>query len=202
MGIISGGMTWARLDEQMAIWSDKLVSEIKISEDDSRKLATQIAGDVRFLPLDVKAEIVAASPVALHDRLDELRAFQGWMHLVANSNVSPVVTRAQVITQNYICFVYLPESCFSILSKNTPTGSVANKCAAFLVADRIHFFRNAIAHANWSYRSDFGSITYWARKRRAKPNDPLLKFEVDQQELSFWQMLSRCVAYAALSNLE
>ena len=194
-------MTWTRLDEQMAAWSGKLVSETKISEDDSRKLATKIASDVRFLSRDVKMEIAAASPVALHDRLQELRAFQGWMDAVANSNVSPFVVRAQVITQNYICFVYLPESCFNILSKNTPSGPVAKKCAKFLSADRIRAFRNAIAHANWSYRGDFGAITYWARKG-ADPNDPLMEFEVEQQELAFWQALSRCVAYAALSNLE
>jgi hypothetical protein len=194
-------MTWTRLDEQMAAWSGKLVSEIKVSEDDSRKLATKIASDVRFLSRDVKTEIAAASPVALHERLQELRAFQGWMDTVANSDVSPFVVRAQVITQNYICFVYLPESCFSILSKNTPSGSVAKKCAKFLGADRIRAFRNAIAHANWSYRGDFGAVTYWARKG-ADPNDPLLKFEVEQHELAFWQALSRCVAYAALSNLE
>ncbi|MDR3486607.1 MAG: hypothetical protein P4M05_17095 [Bradyrhizobium sp.] len=193
-------MTWARLDEQLAVWSDKLVSEIKISENNSRKLATKIASDVRFLPRDVKAEIAAASPVGLRDRLEELRAFQGWMETVANSSTSPFVVRAQVITQNYICFVYLPESCFSILSKNTPSESVARKCAKFLSADRIRAFRNAIAHANWSYRNDFGAITYWARKS-ANPNDPLSKFEVEQQELAFWQALSRCVAYAALSNL-
>jgi hypothetical protein len=194
-------MTWTRLDEQMAAWSGKLISEIKISEDDSHKLATKIASDVRFLSRDVKTEIAAASPIALHDRLQELRAFQGWMDMVTNSNVSPFVVRAQVITQNYICFVYLPESCFRILSKNTPSGSVVKKCTKFLGADRIRAFRNAIAHANWSYRGDFGAITYWARKGD-HPNDPLLKFEVEQQELAFWQALSRCVAYAALSNLE
>jgi hypothetical protein len=197
----SADMTWERLDEQMAIWSDKLVSEIKISEADSRKLGTKIAADVRFLSSDVKAEIAAASPVALRDRLQELRAFQAWMDMVANSTSPPFIIRAQVITQNYICFVYLPESCFRILSKNTPSGSVVKKCAKFLGADRIRAFRNAVAHANWSYRSDFGAITYWARKSD-DPNDPLSKFEVEQHELEFWQALSRCVAYAALSNLE
>jgi hypothetical protein len=193
-------MTWKRLDEQLAVWSDRLISEIKISEAESRKLATKIASDVRFLPGDVKREIAAASPVALRDRLQELRAFQGWMDIVANSNVPPVVVRAQVITQNYICFVYLPESCFSILAKNTPSGSVAKRCAEFLFADRIRAFRNAIAHANWTYRSDFGAITYWAIK--TGPKGPLSKFEVEQHELAFWQALSRCVAYVALSNLE
>lgn len=111
-------MTWTKLDGQMAAWSARLVSEINISETDSLKLGTRIAGDVRFLPHDVKLEIAATSPVALRDRLQELQAFQGWMEEVANSRGrSPFVVRAQVITQNYICFVYLPESCFRILSK-------------------------------------------------------------------------------------
>jgi hypothetical protein len=171
-----------------------------ISEPDSHKLGTEIASEVRFLPRDVKQEIASASPVALGDRLQELVAFQGWMDITSNSRLSPFVARAQVITQNYICFVYLPESCFSILSKHTPNGSVAKKCAKFLTNDRIRAFRNAIAHANWSYRNDFSGITYWARKG-SDQNAPLARFEVQQNELDFWQMLSRCVAYAALSNL-
>jgi hypothetical protein len=194
-------MSWIRLDEQLAAWSAKLVSEIKISENDSRKLASKISSDVRFLPHHVKVAIAATSPVPLSDRLQELQAFQGWMDTVAKSKTpSPFVTRAQVMTQNYICFVYLPESCFRVIAKNTPTGSVAKKCAQFLGNDRIRAFRNAIAHANWSYRSDFKAITYWARK--GGPDEPLFMFEVLQDELDFWQALSRCVAYAAFSNLE
>jgi len=195
-------MTWTRLDEQMAAWSARLVSEVKISENDSLKLGTKIASDVRFLPRDAKAEIAGASPVPVRDRLQELQAFQGWMDTVAKTgNVSPVVVRAQVITQNYICFVYLPESCFRILAKSLPSGSVTRQCAKFLSNDRIRAFRNAIAHANWAYRSDFSGITYWARKG-ADLDVPLSQFEVLQQELTFWQALSRCVAYAAFSNLD
>lgn len=78
-------MTWARLDDQMGAWSGRLISEVGISETDSRKLATKIASDVRFLSLNAKAEIAEASPIALRDRLEELRAFQGWMDTVANS---------------------------------------------------------------------------------------------------------------------
>ena len=185
----------------MGAWSGRLISEVGISETDSRKLATKIASDVRFLSLNAKAEIAEASPIALRDRLEELRAFQGWMDTVANSQTSPFMVRAQVLTQNYICFVYLPESCFRTLSKNAPSGSVTKKCAKFLSADRVRAFRNAVSHANWRYRSDFGAITYWARKG-ADPSDPLFEFEVEQEELTFWQALSRCVAYAALSNLE
>jgi hypothetical protein len=193
-------MTWIKLDQQMSVWSSRLVSEVKVSDEDSRKLATKIASDIRFLPPDAKAEIAAASPVRLTDRLQELEAFQGWMDIARQSKASPFVVRAQVITQNYICFVYLPESCFRILSKTAPAGSTARKCAQFLSNNPVRSFRNAIAHANWSYRHDFKGIVYWAKKD-GSPNGTLDKFEVDQETLSFWQSLSRGVAYSAFSNL-
>lgn len=194
-------MIWTFLDEQMARWSRELVSEVKISDGHDRTVATRIASEVRLLPFDVKREIADASPVSLSDRLEELKAFQGWMDLAANANSSPFVVRAQVVIQNYICFVYLPESCFRVLSKKAPRGSVTRRCANFLNDDRIRAFRNAIAHANWTYRSDFGAIEYWARKG-SDLNEPLSAFEVVQRELTFWQALSRTVAYAAFSNLD
>ncbi len=193
-------MTWTKLDEQMSAWSARLVSEVKVSDADSRKLATIIASEVRFLPAVAKAEILDASPVRLDDRLQELQAFQGWMDIVRRSAPSAFVVRAQVFTQNYISFVYLPEACFRILSKLTPSGSCTRKCTKFLSNGRIRMFRNAIAHANWSYRADFNAIVYWARKG-VDPQENLERFEVAQEELSFWQSLSRCVAYAAFSNL-
>ncbi len=193
-------MTWDPIDKQMAVWSERLKSELKIDEEHSRKLATAIAADVRFLPAEVKAEIRAASPVPLNDRLQELQAFQGWMDAVRNSTPSPYVVRAQVVTQNYICFVYLPESCFRILAKTAPTGSTLRKCAQFLNNNPVRAFRNSVAHANWAYRSDFRAIVYWARKG-SDPSERLEQFEVTQDELVFWQSLSRCVAYAAFTNL-
>lgn len=193
-------MTWAHLDQQMAAWSTRLVSEVKISEAESRKLATTIASDIRFLTTDAKALIAAASPVQLHDRLQELTAFQGWMDTVHQSKVSPFVARAQVITQNYICFVYLAESCFRILAKTALAGSTARKCAQFLSNNPVRAFRNAIAHANWTYRHDFKGLIYWAKKDGSQ-NEILDRFEVDQETLSFWQSLARCVAYSAFSNL-
>jgi hypothetical protein len=164
------------------------------------KLATTIAADVRFLSADQKAEIRAASPIPLSDRLAELQAFQGWMDHAHTVRNNPYVTRAQVLSQNYICFVYLPEACFRVLSKACPSGSAAKKCAQFLSNNPVRTFRNAIAHANWMYRADFGAIVYWARKG-SDPNEPTERFEVEQNDLSFWQALSRCVAYAAYSNL-
>jgi hypothetical protein len=155
-----------------------IVAEVKVDADDSRQLATRIAADVRFLPLEAKREIAVASPVAVKARLEELAAFQIWMDISAKSKSSPIVVRAQVVTQNYICFVYLPEACFSVLAKHAPTRSATRKCARFLCDDRIRAFRNAVAHANWSYRNDLQALIYWARKRADK-DEPLTRFEVE-----------------------
>lgn len=193
-------MNWKHLDTQMHPFSARLTSEVKLTPEMAAKLATTIAADVRFLSPEQKAEIKAASPVPLSNRLAELQAFQGWMDHAHTVRNNPFVTRAQVLSQNYICFVYLPEACFRVLSKACPNDSAATKCAQFLSNNRVRAFRNAIAHANWTYRDDFEAIVYWARKG-SDPNEPLERFEVEQNDLSFWQALSRCVAYAAYSNL-
>jgi hypothetical protein len=193
-------MNWKNLDTQMQFFSTHLKSELKLTQEMISKLATTIASDVRFLSLDQKAEIISASPVPLQDRLDELQAFQGWMDQAHTIQNNPYINRAQVLSQSYICFVYLPESCFRILAKVCPNGSAAKKCSQFLSNNPVRAFRNAVAHANWSYRSDFKALIYWARNG-SDPNEPLERFEVAQEDLSFWQALSRCVAYAAYSNL-
>lgn len=193
-------MNWKHLDTQMQLFSTRLTNEVKLTPEVASKLATTIASDVRFLSLEQKAEINAESPVSLADRLYELQAFQGWMDQAHTIHNNPYVTRAQVLSQIYICFVYLPESCFRILAKTCPSGSAAKKCAQFLSNNPVRAFRNAVAHANWTYRADFNAIIYWARKG-SDPNEPLEKFEVEQADLSFWQALSRCVAYVAYSNL-
>ena len=192
-------MSWQLLDQQMAQFAERLKHEVKISADAATKLATTIAADVRFLPVEAKIELRASTPVAIADRLAEVQSFQSWMD-VAHTVRNPSVTRAQVITQNYICFVYLPESLFRVLAKQCPPGSAAKKCAQFLSNNPVRSFRNAVAHANWTYRQDFGALVYWAKKG-AEPEEPIQRFEVDQHELSFWQSLSRCLAYAALTNL-
>ncbi len=193
-------MSWQHLDNQMQAFSARLTSEVGLTHEMAAKLAMTIAADVRLLSPEQKVEIRAASPVPLSDRLVELQAFQGWMDQAHTIRNNPFVTRAQVLLQNYICFVYLPEACFRVLQKACPSGSATKKCAQFLSNNPVRAFRNAVAHANWTYRSDFGAIIYWARKG-SDPNDPLERFEADQNDLAFWQALSRCVAYAAYSNL-
>lgn len=192
--------SWHQLDAQMARFSDRLINAVKLSPEMAEKLATSVAADVRFLSPEQKLAIKGSSPVPLGDRLSELQAFQGWMDLANRAKNNPYVTRAQVLTQNYVCFVYLPEGCFRALAKSCPNGSATKKCAKFLIDNPVRAFRNAIAHANWKYRLDFEAIVFWARKG-SDPDEPLEQFEVENGELSFWQALSRCVAYASYSNL-
>ena len=192
-------MSWHILDQQMSVFAERLKSDVKLPQEAWSKLATTIAADVRFLPPEAKAELRASTPIAIADRLAEVQSFQSWMD-VAHTVRNPNVTRAQVITQNYICFVYLPESLFRVLAKHCPPGSAARKCAQFLSNNPVRAFRNAIAHANWTYRQDFGALVFWARIG-AEVDEPLQRFEVEQGELSFWQSLSRCLAYASLTNL-
>jgi hypothetical protein len=125
-------MSWNSIDLQMRQYADRIQSEVKLSAEHSSNLATSIAADVRFLSVEQKLEIKAASPIALEDRMAELTAFQAWMDQAHLIKQSPAITRAQVLTQSYICFVYLPESCFRALAKVCPSGSAARKCAQFL----------------------------------------------------------------------
>jgi len=193
-------MTWQHLDSQMKQWSSRLVTDVKLSPEAVSCLASTIAIDVRFLPIEEKEKIKQTSPIQLKYRLDELRAFQAFMDQAGSVRNNPAVTRGQVIVQNYICFVYLPESCFRVLEKVAGSGSAAKKCARFLSNNPVRAFRNAIAHGNWTYRDDYRGIVYWARKGGDK-DEPIVRWEVDQESLDFWQQLARCVAYATFENL-
>lgn len=189
-----------RLDEQMRQWSPRLRDDLRVLPPESNRLASTIATEVAALPLDAKQRVKDASLIPLAARLEELQAFQGWMDLVHESAPQPVVVRAQVITQNYICFVYLGESCFRVLSKELPAGSTTKKCCKFLTDNPVRAFRNAIAHSNWKYLPDFSGLEFWAKKG-ADPSEQPSRFVVLQQDLSFWQSLARCTAYASYLSL-
>ena len=114
------------LDEQMQQWSPRLRDDLKIDPPESNQLASTIGNEVAALSEDTKQRVKEASQIPLKTRIEELVAFQGWMDLVhAASEPHPVIVRAQVVYQNYICFVYLGESCFNVLKKELPSGSTA-----------------------------------------------------------------------------
>ena len=184
------------LDVQVSKYSSLLVSEVGLDPAIADRLATTVAAELRFLPIEAKAEILASSPVDIAARLDELVAFQSFMEQVQSTKPHPAFVRAQVLYQNYVCFVYLGEACFRVLAKSAPAGSASRKCSRFLSDNPIRAFRNAIAHGNWTYNPDFTGLVFWARKG-SDPSEDLSRFEVSQEELNFWQCLARCVGYAA-----
>jgi hypothetical protein len=177
-----------------------LRDDLKISVEESANLATSIAKDIKGLSDETKLKLRESSIIPIKDRIDEIVAFQSWMDLVRTLPKHPAIIRAQVITQNYVCFVYLGESLFRSLKNVMLANSTTKKCCKFLLDNPVRAFRNAIAHANWRYKDDFSGIEFWARKGE-DINEPMTYFEVTQQELDFWQSLARCTAYSALSSL-
>jgi hypothetical protein len=188
------------MDEQMRHWSARLRDDLKIVPPESDVLASSIAREVQCLSFEARERVRTASMIPLGARLEELMAFQKWMDLLHESSPHPAVTRAQVITELYVCFVYLGEACFGVLRKELPNGSVAKKCCRFLTENPVRALRNAVAHSNWRYLPDFSGLEFWAKKG-PDPTEQPSRFVALHEELSFWQALARCTAYASYLSL-
>lgn len=194
------GMTdWTTLDQQMKLYSPFLRDELRIGPVESNALATTLAQEIMAIPKGEIRPLVSGDTMMLSDRINELVAFQSFMDLAHANPGHPGLARAQVITQNYISFVYLGDACFKVLKRCTPSGSVTKRCCKFLTDNPVRAFRNAVAHANWKYKPDFSGLLFWARKG-SDPNEAMAQFEVSQNDLGFWQTLARCVAYVAYSE--
>lgn len=191
-----------KLDQQMRQWAPRLRDDLGIQSEYANAIATTISREVGQLPGEVMQSIRECSPVPLEDRIEELIAFQDFMDaLSSQKHPRPSFVRAQVIYQNYISFVYLGDACFNILKRELPARSSTKRCAKFLSDNPVRAFRNAIAHANWRYLADFSGIEFWARKGAGR-DEPMARFTVTQNELGFWQSLSRCLAYTAFLTLQ
>lgn len=183
------------LNIQMKKWASRLCDDLRLTPNQSNEIASSIFGEIKSLSLPVKKEIENSTPIPIKARLDELIAFQRWMDFVDSMKMpKPEVIRAQVITQNYICFVYLKETWFEILLQHLHQNSSTYKSCSFLLSEPIKLLRHGISHGNWKYKDDFSGLEYWNRKDRSSPYDYK---QVDGQELDFWQSLSRTVAYAS-----
>jgi hypothetical protein len=191
---------WTQLDRQMGSFGPYLRDGPKIIPPESDALASVLAEEVRSLPRNTLTPVLSGPTLQLKDRLDELLAFQSFMDFVRASPENPGLVRAQVIAQNYLSFVYLGDACFKALKGCAAPGSVTRRCCKFLTENPVRAFRNAVAHANWTYRSDYSGLVFWARKG-SDPNEPLRQFEVSQNDLGFWQALARCTAYVAYTEL-
>lgn len=189
------------LDEQLAVFRDRLCSEVGLKSNEAGKVATLVAADIRFLPIEAETEIKAASPVPLSARFEELVAFQAWSDFATSVRNSPAITRASVVVQNYICFVYLKDACFEVVAQRAPIGSVAARSAEYLSRGAVRDFRNAFSHANWRYNATFTGLECWVLQDVRDRSIPMRHFEVSQADLNFWQALSRGVAYATYEQL-
>jgi len=185
----------------MIQWGTKLRDDIGVSLQVGKILATTVASEISALSGESKQRIIEFSPIPLQRRMDELVAFQGWMDYAHTVKNNPYVTRAQVITEIYFCFVYLSESWFKVLRQEMGAQSTTKKCCKYLTDNPIRAFRNAIAHSNWQYKSDFSGLEFWARKGQDE-NEPMSRFDVSQRDLTFWQTLARCIAYSSFLSLE
>lgn len=94
-GAIKGkAVNYEALDRQVGAFASRLTAAVGLSAAEATKLATLVAAEVRFLDTDSKAEVIAASPVSLRNRLDELRAFQRWTEIASDVRRNPAVVRA------------------------------------------------------------------------------------------------------------
>lgn len=186
----------------MRQWVEYLVDSVRIEHRLTGNIASLIYEDIKNISPDSRAELIKSisNPIPIENRLEELCAFQGWMDIANNLFKNPCITRAQIIVQNYICFVYLNDSCFKSLKKYVKNGSVTKKCCNFLINNPVRAFRNAIAHSNWKYSDDFSEIIFYARKGHSEA-DPIIEWRVSNVELNFWQFLARCTAYTAFLTL-
>jgi hypothetical protein len=187
------------LDKQLYQFRGRLVKDIGIGEQYLPSICTTIFEELSQLTNEQLLKIERASPVKLEIRIEELKAFNMMMTRVNNQLKNyPEIVRSQVIVQNYISFVYLKDNCFEVTKKVIPSGTLLRRICKFLLDNPIRAFRNSIAHGNWQYTSDFSGIKYFAHKGESTPNmeyEEMSEFVVGNDELGFWQALSRATAY-------
>jgi hypothetical protein len=195
--------SWNKLDEIMRQFSPRLREDLSLTPPTSNCLASTIAAEVKALPADVLRAIRDEDVVGLRHRTEELVAFERFMDFArqeqAKSGVFPPLTRAQVVCQLYVVFIYLGDACFSRLRKSAATGSALKKCCVYLTDNPVRGLRNAVAHSNWRYTDDFSGILYhyFEDEHKTKWKD----YTVTQLELDFWDKVARVTAYAAFQTI-
>lgn len=186
-------MKWDYLDTQMKAYRTKLMDDLEIGKVASNRLASVISLEITKLHADEISNVrVSFAPVPIDLVFEEINAFQRWMDFSSFAK-EPEEVRAQVIVQNYVCFLYLGDSCFRRLSAALPAGSITKRVCDFLTSGPVRAFRNAIAHGKWRYNETFSGLVYWDWDNpKSRTN---VRWQVNQVDLDFWQKLARCTAY-------
>lgn len=191
-------MMFEALDRQLARHVGRLTEELHIESAVSQHLASAIGEELSSFGFAVLDALGDGEPVDFKTRCDELSAFQGFMDATRPSFNDPIVARARVLVQNYMCFVYIKEAWLERLREKAFVGGPLHACSTFLTTGKVRAFRNAVSHAQWRYMADFSGIVYWDRAEPRKPL-PLLTYGVEQDELDFWQALTRAIAYVTVT---
>jgi hypothetical protein len=183
----------ADLDAKLAAFATKLRDDLRIAPPASNALATTIRSDIASLDIGNLPNPAKDNPLSLKDRYIELQEFLLWMQQRANDPNC----YGQLLSANYMCFVYLKDAYFEVLRDQLPKHSVAYKCCVFLTQDPIRAFRNALAHGNWRLILDRSGIDFWDRDKGDR-NKPPLRFRLNQNDLHFAQYLAIATAYASM----
>jgi hypothetical protein len=186
-------VTLTNLDARLSRFSTKLRDDLKITPPESNAVASAIRSELTKLDVKLLPTLSGESPLSLSDRLHQLRLLLNWLEETQGANNS----YGQLISLNYICFVYLGDACFKVFRKEMPKGSVSHKCAEYLTDNPVRGFRNALAHGNWRLTADRCSIDFWARKG-SDPNEALTRFRFTEDDLHFAHYLAVATAYAAM----
>ncbi len=189
-------VTIANLDARLARFSTKLRDDLKIMPPESNAVASTIRSELSKLDPKLLPTLTGESPLGLTDRLHQLKLLLNWLEQTQDTDNS----YGQLISLNYICFVYLGDACFNSFRKELPKGSVTQKCAEYLSDNPVRGFRNAFAHGNWRLTADRSAIDFWARKG-SDPNEVLCRFRFTEDDLHFAQYLAVATAYAAMMVL-
>jgi len=192
----------AVLDRSMDPFSGMLETKIGIDSARAERFATVLIRELNSLPNELRIPLAQDlnQPVPIRDRLLELSAFQELMSNAPSISTIPALVRTQIITQNYVCFVYLRDSLFRVLHRSVPDGTVLSLTTSYLTSKPINALRNAVAHGNWRYDQQHTAIEYWNETRFQ--SGQYKRHSVDQATLDFWQALARCTAYCALVALK
>lgn len=161
-------------------------------------LATTIHHDVVSLGPTTMQQLRADLLIPSDRYVEEMEAFQAWTDIAKANSANPVIVRAQVITELYVAFVWLRDSVMKPAAAAVPDGSALGIVEGFLSSGQRRLFRNAIAHGRWCYRTDFSGLEYWARPNNGQSHQ---RFEISQEVLGAWQVLSRGTAIAVLLAL-
>ena len=179
----------ATLDRQVA--AHRL--DLPLPEATKAALASSIYAEIRSIDEATHNQLRNEIAIAPEIYLEELAAFQAWMDLAHSNAGNPVVARAQVVTQLYICFVWLRDSLLEPLTRSVPSGATT-AVVQFLSTDERRRLRNAVAHGRWRYSTDYSGLECWDGK-------PLTRFTVPNAQLAAWQTLSRATLIASLLAL-